>query len=836
MADKKPESKGSPWQSADAANHFGVAIGHHQAGRLREAEQHYRHALAADPGHVESLHLLGVIAHQVGHNEIAIELIGKALVLNDRAPEFHYNIGLAYGALGRFTEAAAHNAKAIALRPDHAEAHLNLGNALLAQGKAAAAIDSYRHVIRLRPDSAVAHYNLANALAEAGRGEDAETHYARALTLKPDYAEAHNNLGVLLLKRGKAEDAAERHRRALAHNPRLATARANLGNAMRTQGRLDEAIACYREALAQDANQAEAHLNLGITLMARGETDEAALSFKRALALMPDPAYALLNLAHVALAQGDIAGALAGARRLHDTADTPETRALFYDCFRDPRASRVAAPYRKELIEAMREGWGNPRAIAPLAGQLIMSAIDRHGGIDAAELVQAAEHDELLLAMMESAPVNDERLERVLSAARAALLAAALDPASGDEAGAVAFACAMARQCFLNDYVLACTGEEDRALTNLLSSTREALRSDAPVSARTLAALGSYLPLHRLDGCERLADRPWPAPVQSLLAQQIAEPRAEARIRETIPRMTAISDGISQAVRAQYEESPYPRWTAMAPPSKRHTVDAHIREFHPLSGVRALGKPQLDYLIAGCGTGHQIAQVMRVLDGIRVTAVDLSLASLGYAKRKIDELGYDTVRFGQADILELGSLNESFDVIDTTGVLHHMRDPLAGWRVLASLLRPNGLMHVALYSTAARRHITAARDFVASSALPPTPEGIRRGRAGLLAMPDGTPARSVTKLWDFWTLSECRDLLFHVQEHTFDVPQIAAFLAENRFDFLGFEPPAHVAGEYAKRFPGDPAKTNLENWNLFEQDNPDSFIAMYQFWVQKRPG
>ena len=819
MADKKPESKGS----ADAANHFGVAIGHHQAGRLREAEQHYRQALAADPGHADSLHLLGVMAHQVGRNEIAIELIGKALARNDRAPEFHYNIGLAYGALGRFAEAAAANARAIALRPDHTEAHLNLGNALLAQGKADAAIDSYRHLIRLRPNSAVAHYNLANALAGAGRDEEAETHYARALALKADYAEAHNNLGVLLLKRGQAEDAAERHRHALAHNPRLATARTNLGNALRTQGRLDEAIACYREALAQDANQAEAHLNLGITLMARGEPDEAAGPFRRAMALMPDPAYAVLNLAHVSLAQDDIAGALAGAKRLHDKADTAETRALFHDCFRDPRASKVAAPYRRELVQAMREGWGDPRAVAPLAGQLVMS-----GAFE--------QHDALLLAMLESAPVSDERLEHRLSAARVALLAAALDPAPDDEASTISFACALARQCFLNDYVFACTDAEDRALRDLLSRTQDALRSAAPVPARAVAALAAYLPLHRLDGCDRLLERPWPAPVQSLLAQQVVEPRAEARIAEAIPRMTPISDDISQAVRAQYEESPYPRWTEMARPAKRYPIDAHLREFHPLSGVRPLGKAQLDYLIAGCGTGRQVAQVMTMFDGLRVTAVDLSLASLGYAKRKIDALDCGTVRFGQADILELGALNESFDVIDTTGVLHHMRDPLAGWRVLASMLRPNGLMHIALYSTAARRHITAARNFVAANALPPTPEGIRHGRAALLAMPEGAPERSVTKLWDFWTMSECRDLLFHVQEHTFDVPQIAAYLTESGFDFLGFEPPAHVSRGYAKRFPADPAKTDLANWNLFEQENPDSFISMYQFWVQKRPG
>src|SRR6266700_2851364 len=90
---EKPRSAGSARPSADAASQFGLAVGHHQAGRLREAEQHYRQALAADPLHADSLHLLGVLAHQVGRSEIAVELIGKALTQNDRVPDYHYNIG-----------------------------------------------------------------------------------------------------------------------------------------------------------------------------------------------------------------------------------------------------------------------------------------------------------------------------------------------------------------------------------------------------------------------------------------------------------------------------------------------------------------------------------------------------------------------------------------------------------------------------------------------------------------------------------------------------------------------------------------------------------------------
>ena len=113
---KKPQQR-DDFRAAQAATEFAAALRAHQAGRMQEAEQHYRQALAADPKHIDALHLFGVLAHQAGRSDIAVDLIGKALALDERVPDFHYNIGLAYGALGRLDEAAAHNRKAIALRP-----------------------------------------------------------------------------------------------------------------------------------------------------------------------------------------------------------------------------------------------------------------------------------------------------------------------------------------------------------------------------------------------------------------------------------------------------------------------------------------------------------------------------------------------------------------------------------------------------------------------------------------------------------------------------------------------------------------------------------------------
>jgi protein O-GlcNAc transferase len=67
---------------------FGDAVRHHQAGRLNEAERLYREVLQADPRHADALHFLGVLAHQAGRNDVAVDLIDKAIAQNSRVPAF----------------------------------------------------------------------------------------------------------------------------------------------------------------------------------------------------------------------------------------------------------------------------------------------------------------------------------------------------------------------------------------------------------------------------------------------------------------------------------------------------------------------------------------------------------------------------------------------------------------------------------------------------------------------------------------------------------------------------------------------------------------------------
>jgi SAM-dependent methyltransferase len=209
------------------------------------------------------------------------------------------------------------------------------------------------------------------------------------------------------------------------------------------------------------------------------------------------------------------------------------------------------------------------------------------------------------------------------------------------------------------------------------------------------------------------------------------------------------------------------------------------------------------------------------------------MGSLGYAKRKTQELGMTSIEYAQADLLELGSLGRSFDVVESVGVLHHLADPWAGWKVLLSLLRPGGFMKLGLYSAAARRNIVRVRNLIAEKNYGTTADEIRRCRQDLIDLNNSENFGTTIKSPDFFSISACRDLLFHVQEHRMTLADIDVFLRENELSFLGFEIGADVLYAFRQRFSDDPAAVNLDRWKIFEDENPDTFSGMYQFWVQK---
>jgi protein O-GlcNAc transferase len=252
---------------------------------------------ASDPRHADALHFLGVLAHQVGHNDKAVDLIGRAIAQNGQVPAFHNNLGNAFKAQGKLQEAAASYAGALAQNPNHVGALFNLGLVLQMQGRLEEAAASYRRALSHRPDYAEAHGNLGNTLQAQGQLQEAVACYGRALHYRPDYAEVHSNLGNVLMSQGKYAEAVASHGRALTHKPDYAEAHNNLGLVLLEQGNVDAAVASYRRALTHKPAYAEAHNNLGNALREQGQSAAAAASYQRALILDRDNAAARLGLA-----------------------------------------------------------------------------------------------------------------------------------------------------------------------------------------------------------------------------------------------------------------------------------------------------------------------------------------------------------------------------------------------------------------------------------------------------------------------------------------------------------------------------------------------------------
>ena len=142
-------------------------------------------------------------------------------------------------------------------------------------------------------------------------------------------------------------------------------------------------------------------------------------------------------------------------------------------------------------------------------------------------------------------------------------------------------------------------------------------------------------------------------------------------------------------------------------------------------------------------------------------------------------------------------------------------------------------MRLGFYSEVARRNIVRARAFIAAHGYGSSADEIRKCRQALIELDKAEDLGTTLKASDFFSTSACRDLLFHVQEHRMTLTGIDAFLREARLVFMGFDIGADVLQAYRRRFPADPAASDLLQWQVFENENPDIFIGMYQFWIHK---
>jgi len=561
---------------------------------------------------------------------------------------------------------------------------------------------------------------------------------------------------------------------------------------------------------------------------------------------------ALNDLASALVADGMLEDAMKACIRSLRAKETPAAKALFVRLVK-MRTSYDNGSVRQYLTRALSEPWCHTgQLVLPSlalirsnreAGQCIERAVASwptalsKDDLFGTQGLAALAADDLLSAVLENTPAAGLDFEHFLSLARRALVLDVVASQSPDKTDSflLRFCCAIARQCYINEYVYNCTTEECDGVTWLRDAIARRITQTKTVPGVWVAAFACYSPLSSLPDCRRLAGVMTEPPLAGLFSQQVREPVQEDDYRATLRRLTPIDDETSRLVRSQYEEHPYPRWVRLPSTDGAVPFGAFLARELGLDPSRfARQDDNVDVLIAGCGTGQQSIETAQRFPAARILAVDLSAASLAYAKRKTRDLGIVNVDYAQADILRLGSIGRTFDFVECVGVLHHLEDPMAGWRVLRSILRPGGIMHIGLYSELARRDIAAAQQLIVAQGYEATTEGIRRFRLDLQLVDRWRPFRGLTAMEDFYDTSGCRDLLFHAKEHRFTLRQIRESLAELELDFLRFNVDPAVQQRYALQYPGELARSDLNCWTQFEVENPSTFLGLYNFYVHGR--
>lgn len=411
-----------------------------------------------------------------------------------------------------------------------------------------------------------------------------------------------------------------------------------------------------------------------------------------------------------------------------------------------------------------------------------------------------------------------------------------------------AFCYALADQCFLTEYAF-WSDAEDVLQCDILAEAFGANLAENPYADPFPAAvLACYKPLHTFSWADKLMHlypAPDPGGFGAIVQRHIREPTVERELAASIPEVAEISDETSLGVKQQYEENPYPRWamTMVGPGEPFHEA---ARAKYPIADFTLFSQiTRPEILVAGCGTGQQIMLLISGYDTWDLTGIDMSRASLAYAQRQMHKLGVPDINLMVCDILNVSQLGKRFDFVECVGVLHHMADPIKGWRALVDVLRPGGIMTVGLYSAVARRTVIKAQAYAEARGYKPDADGVRRFRHEILeamrkpgtALNNGRAAvlgASLRSFEDFHSTSMLRDLVFHVQEKNFSVEEVRDAIAALDLRFLGFKFTSDVSTKsYIARFPNDSHGTDLSNWIVFEKENPDTFTGMYIFDVQK---
>ena len=256
---------------------------------------------------------------------------------------------------------------------------------------------------------------------------------------------------------------------------------------------------------------------------------------------------------------------------------------------------------------------------------------------------------------------------------------------------------------------------------------------------------------------------------------------------------------------------------------------------------KCAGSQPLKILDAGCGTGVSTDYLAHLNPGAEILAVDISRGALEVARERLQRSGGNDqahVRIENQSLLELEDEGQ-FDYINSVGALHHLRQPEAGLKALASLLKPGALLHLFLYAEAGRWEIHRIQRFLASLGVGTDEQGLRLARQLFAILPEDNRLRlNHEQRWAIDCVADVNfaDMYLHPQETSYNLERLFAFVASADLEFVGFsnpkvwDPVRLLQGELLEMALALPQR---QQWQLMEELDPD--ISHFEFFLSKGP-
>ena len=772
------------------------------AGQLEIAEQIFLTILKKQRNHPEANYHIGLIQTKTGNIASSLPFFRTSLQSNPKVTRYwkSYVISLIqlnhlYEADRALAQARSKGARGMVF--DELESLLeNEKKQLLTTD------DNQTENVEIK--SADWYFKAGADLLSEGKYDIALENFEKGITIKPEYADAYNSIGAIKRQQGKLKEAIKSYQQAIKLNPEFPAAYINLGVVIRDLGNFEKAIKLFEQAIEIEPQLPAAYTNVAITFRKQGKYSEAITALQESITLQPNAELNYSLLSEI----------LKNVRFEEARPDLYEPLEYILDKKTIANPKRIVAA----VISFLKYD--------PNIENILQKNIEKEIKGSVINTIKDLIKVPLLLKFMAHCSLPDLEFESLLRSIRSAILSNITN--FTDDSEILAFQEALALQCFANEYVYDVSKYEFEILGILENHVENNLKNGIQPTSIEIACLGSYKALFKYSWINEVVVGP---ELQDLFDKQLYQPRKESELGFNIAKLKAIKDNVSLKVREQYEENPYPRWEHGVLHDKKLSVQEFVRgldlKIKPLDN----SSNHLQVLVAGCGTGQHSISVATRFKNCEVIAADLSLNSLTYAKRKSLEMGVLNIDYVQADILDIVSLGQKFDIIETVGVLHHMQDPVLGWRTLVKCLKPGGLMRIGLYSHIARQPIVKIRKEIAGTKLKFNNEDIKKFRQTIIKSDEEDHAL-LKRSEDFYNLSGFRDLLFHVQEHSFSLPQIQKILLQLELNFCGFE------NRFIKdKFISDSKNQKLENdldiWHKFEVKNPRIFAGMYVFWCQR---